>query len=64
MINITSLKSLVRSELPHGAPLREVVLAERDELTEDEYLLKTEIWLKLLRSDYGKSGDNNVSGSQ
>ena len=64
MINITPLKSLVRSRLPQGAPLREVLLVELDELTDDDYLLKARLWLALLRSKNTIGGDNNVSGSQ
>lgn len=36
-------------ELPPGEPLHEVILAEKEELTEDEYLSKAMVWVKLLR---------------
>ena len=48
-VNIKTLKTFVFENLPAQCTLRDLILAEPDQLTAQEFLIKTEIWLKLLR---------------
>jgi hypothetical protein len=49
MINIRTLKQFAYELLPKESPLRDLLLTEKDELPADEFIIKLEIWLKLLR---------------
>ncbi len=49
LLPVGSLKELVLSRFPEGHPLREVILAEKDHLTPQEFLAKMEVWGVLLR---------------
>lgn len=46
-VDIRSLKAMI-FEFPNSA-LRDLILTEADLLTRDNFVLKMEIWLKLLR---------------
>ena len=45
-------KDLAVSRIPQDHPLREVILAEKDEIEVEEFLLKLEVWLNL--AGYGR----------
>lgn len=47
-VSIRSLKDLVLSQFQGNHPLREVILAEKDELPPSEFLAKMDVWLVLL----------------
>ncbi len=49
LLPMGSLKELVLSRFPEGHPLRDVILAEKDHLTTQEFLAKMEVWGVLLR---------------
>ena len=48
-IDIRPLKAFVSIKLPRSWPLRQALLAERDNLEAQEFLAKMETWLNLLR---------------
>ena len=48
VIDIRPLKVLV-AELPKGIPIKDLVLAENDFLTDSEFLAKMKCWLIMLR---------------
>jgi hypothetical protein len=50
-ISTRRIKSFALSHLPEGHPLRQVILAEKEELTAEEFMAKMEIWVILL--DHG-----------
>jgi len=47
-VSIRLLKDLALARFPEGHPLREVILAERDALSPDEFVAKLETWVFLL----------------
>jgi len=47
-LNIRPLKRFAGETFRVGSVLREVLLAEKDELSAEEFLAKLSIWLKLL----------------
>jgi hypothetical protein len=49
MVNIRKLKEFSFEKLPKYHPLRDVLLMEKDELTAEEFLIKMDVWFKLLR---------------
>ncbi|MEM2506013.1 MAG: hypothetical protein QXF61_03080 [Nitrososphaeria archaeon] len=49
MVDIRSLKHFAFEMLPKEAPLRDLLLTEKDEMLAEEFLIKMEIWFKLLR---------------
>ena len=48
-IDIKPLKSFAFEKFPKDCALRDVLLAEQDFLNAEEFAVKMEIWLKLLR---------------
>lgn len=54
MINTRSLKALALQYLPQTSTLRDVILAERDEITGEEFVAKLDVWLVLLRKEGGR----------
>lgn len=48
MIDIRRLKDFVLLRLPEHSTLRNVLLAEDDMLTEEEFLIKLPLWLRLI----------------
>jgi hypothetical protein len=49
MINIRSLKQFAFEMLPKESPLRDLLLTEKDELPAEEFLIKLDVWFKLLK---------------
>ncbi len=47
-VSIGGLKELVLARFPEDHPLRDVILAERDNMTGPEVVAKLETWLLLL----------------
>ncbi|TET89691.1 MAG: hypothetical protein E3J35_08895 [Methanomassiliicoccales archaeon] len=50
-ISTTRLRRLVMARLPPSSVLREVLLAESEKLSVEEFLAKLDIWLLLFRKD-------------
>jgi len=50
-LNLRRLKGFALERLPKGSALRDVILAEKDEIGIDEFLAKIDVWLKLLRRE-------------
>lgn len=48
IIPTRAIKSFVLSRLPPDHPLRQVILAEKENLTREEFVAKMEVWLILL----------------
>lgn len=49
VLNIEPLKTFASQNLPTDHPLRKLLMAERSQLTPQEYLAKLESWQALLR---------------
>jgi hypothetical protein len=49
IINIRSLKQFAFEMFPKEPPLRDLLLTEKDEMPAEEFIIKLEIWLKLIR---------------
>ena len=49
-INIKKMKIFAYEKLPKDSHLRNVLLIEDDEISVDEFLTSSKIWLRLLRS--------------
>jgi len=50
-VDIRKLKSFALEELPRSWTLRYILLSEKDILDVNEFLAKTEIWLKILKRE-------------
>lgn len=50
-VDIKKLKVFAFEKFSKDCPLRDVLLAERDLLGVHEFLIKLDVWLKLLRRD-------------
>jgi len=50
-VDIKDLKKFVRENLSKNSTLRDILLAEDDELEAYEFSAKVDVWLKLLRND-------------
>jgi len=48
-VDIRELKRFAFESLPPGCPLRETLLYDRDELDLEEFLIKMEVWQKLMK---------------
>lgn len=48
MISVRPLKELVLSKFPDDHPLREVILAEKDHIAAEEFVVKMEVWAVLV----------------
>lgn len=48
MANLAALKSLALSRLKPNSPLREILMSEPDEISFDEWAIKSKIYLKML----------------
>ncbi len=48
LVSTEGLKQMVLARFPEDHPLRQVILAERDVLTSEEFLAKMPVWLVLL----------------
>lgn len=51
-LNIKPLKELVFKEFPPDSVLRDLILSEDDELTAEEFIVKTRTWLKLVNREF------------
>ncbi|MEM3476222.1 MAG: hypothetical protein QXF83_05825 [Candidatus Bathyarchaeia archaeon] len=51
-LSIRGLKDFALNNLPKGSVLREVLLMEKDELEVNEFLIKMDVWLKLLKMEF------------
>ena len=47
-VNIHGLKELVLTRIPKTSPFREIILSEPDVLDTTEFLIKMDVWLRLL----------------
>lgn len=52
-VSIKILKEYARDRLPRDSPLREVLLAEEDHISVNEFLGKIKTWLVLVRQTGG-----------
>jgi len=59
-VDIRQLKQYVLEHLPETAPLFQVLLSEKDVLTIKEYVVKAEVWWRLVDSGYDAKGLRNV----
>lgn len=50
MVNIRSLKQFAFEMLPKGSSLRDLLLTEKDALSAEEFLIKLDVWFKLLKN--------------
>ncbi|MDI6819862.1 MAG: hypothetical protein QMC89_03040 [Candidatus Hodarchaeaceae archaeon] len=50
-MNLKPLKKFALERLPKESSLREVILAESDEITTQDFLAKVDVWLKLAESE-------------
>jgi len=48
-VNIRSVKTLVTEKFPRDSVLRQIIIEEPDFMKIDEFLVKVEIYLRLLR---------------
>jgi hypothetical protein len=48
-VDIRPLKRIAHDQLPRGSALREILLDEPNEMGIDEFLIKIDIWLKLMK---------------
>ena len=55
IVNIQRLKSLAYERLPIHSILRELLISEKDYMEAEEFLIKLDIYLKLMRREL----DNN-----
>ncbi len=53
MIKTSSLRRFASQGLPSSSVLREVLMAENEKLTAEEFLAKLDIWLHLFKRDIG-----------
>lgn len=54
-VKVTSLKPVVRSYLPSGSRLRELILSQPEEMDPGEYVVKIGDWLRLLNMEVAMS---------
>jgi hypothetical protein len=47
-VSTKGIKAFVSSHFPSDHPLRQVILAEKEKLTGEEFLAKMDVWLVLL----------------
>jgi len=48
-VNVRKLKSLVAEQFPKDSAIYDVLFTERDLLSVSEFLIKVDVWLRLLR---------------
>ncbi len=53
IIKTSSLRRFASEKLPSSSVLREVLMAENEKLTAEEFLAKLDIWLHLFKRDIG-----------
>ncbi|MGD0478456.1 MAG: hypothetical protein ABSB29_09870 [Nitrososphaerales archaeon] len=55
-VSMRGLKEFVEKSVPHDTPLYKVVVAEKDELSPEEYASKSEVWLRLIDISFPVQG--------
>lgn len=50
-VNLRGLKEYVSTNLPKKSLLRELILSEKEDLDAKEFVIKIDMWLKLLRRE-------------
>ena len=53
-VDMTPLKEFAVSKLPPGSTARELILAENEEISVNEFLVKIAVWVGLVRRDLQK----------
>lgn len=49
-VDIRKLKEFASNKIPKDNPLREIIMSEQDLLGSTEFLVKVDVWLRLLRA--------------
>ena len=60
VVDVRELKKYVLEHLSETAPLYQVLLNEKDELTTSEYAIKAELWWRLVGKGYDNSSIRNT----
>lgn len=50
-LKLKSLKDFAKTTLPQGSAVRELIMSEPDDLSDDEFHVKAGMWMKLLKRD-------------
>jgi hypothetical protein len=50
-VNLRELKEFVLTNLPKKSLLRDLILSEKEDVTANEFVVKLDMWLKLLRRE-------------
>ena len=53
-VDMTPLKEFAVSNLPPGSTARELILAENEEISVNEFLVKIAVWVGLVRRELQK----------
>ncbi len=51
-INLKELKEFALTYLPKKSLLRDMILSEKEHITVNEFIVKIDMWLKLLRREF------------
>jgi len=51
-VKTSGLKGFANTHLPEGSKLRYLLLGEKDEIDADAFLVKMDLWLRLLRMEF------------
>lgn len=51
-VSMRKLKDFAFEKMPKSSPLRDLLLAEDDELDAEAFFAKTDVWLKLLKREF------------
>ncbi len=54
VVGMTPLKEFAASKLPPGSTARELILAENEEISVNEFLVKITVWVGLVRRELEK----------
>ena len=54
LLDIRPLKQFSIKKLPRNMLLRNLIIEEKDEMHPEEFLYKSEIWMKLLETELSK----------
>jgi hypothetical protein len=50
-LKLKSLKEFAKTTLPPNTSVRELIMSEPDNLSDDEFRVKAGMWMKLLKKD-------------
>ncbi|MEM3403679.1 MAG: hypothetical protein QXJ17_03965 [Nitrososphaeria archaeon] len=53
-VDISELKKFVIENMPRDSKLRELILCEKDTMTVEDFLSKSDLWFKLLKIEFSK----------